>query len=603
MISNTNGSALVSAVPSTACSILTLSIVDQRTSTTGLKLEYYPFTLIIICLWLGYIAATFTVLELAAKRRLHSIGGVGSDFFPALLLTIFAQGHSAVTAMHLARLAISTLQNPSIAPKTWAEVFWMTDQNWQGPFGVFETIMGMRTLRTKISSTFIVFTLTALVALLTPSVASRAYPLATIEYQGVVAIRATVLSPKALDFVVRRTQLAVGAGGWISGRAAEEVYRSQAYSNIHDPNETQANKILFSGDLREFNGTIPGLLHYGTCSPMDADRDLQAFARQAVKTGSKDIELFGSWCSARNMTARPVWRQSAPNSAYDFAYAWCGTFDSNTEQDWMTEKNGYTTTIVAWLTATSKNETTQGFVNCTSTFVTGKAELFNNKTYQNFEWHQGFTKLNTTTRQTAFYPPLHAAFSELSRTTKTNFASNEEDISTLRMLGYQLDRPKDGGSNPNETYKHPRLLSDVANSLWRGATHMNAAVNLMGSQEGEVDAVQRFVIAGRRRSLSWIIVLIVLLSTWLTLLVLCTARMYRRTFRSYLDSYAVARLLADMPSLVDGYCAGELIENPRLSTKFERVGDDYPEEDVGHITAGGRVPLDSGRRYGARVKA
>jgi hypothetical protein len=40
-----------------------------------------------------------------------------------------------------------------------------------------------------------------------------------------------------------------------------------------------------------------------------------------------------------------------------------------------------------------------------------------------------------------------------------------------------------------------------------------------------------------------------------------------------------------------------------LSTKFERVGDDYPEEDVGHITAGGRVPLDSGRRYGARVKA
>jgi hypothetical protein len=79
-----------------------------------------------------------------------------------------------------------------------------------------------------------------------------------------------------------------------------------------------------------------------------------------------------------------------------------------------------------------------------------------------------------------------------------------------------------------------------------------------------------------------------------------TFRMFRPTFGESLNSYAAARLLVDMPHLVEGYCAGAPSDNPRLRTTFERVGDDNSSEDVGHVTSGRKGQLEKDRGYGAR---
>jgi hypothetical protein len=77
--------------------------------------------------------------------------------------------------------------------------------------------------------------------------------------------------------------------------------------------------------------------------------------------------------------------------------------------------------------------------------------------------------------------------------------------------------------------------------------------------------------------------------------------MYRRTFGSSLNSYTAARLLVDMPHLVDEYFAGELIDNLKLRMLFERVGDGDPNNDyIGHISSGGPGVLDVRRRYGVK---
>jgi hypothetical protein len=164
------------------------------------------------------------------------------------------------------------------------------------------------------------------------------------------------------------------------------------------------------------------------------------------------------------------------------------------------------------------------------------------------------------------------------------------------MLGYS---PQFNNTAGETKYVQPNI-QDIAKSLWRGTTHMAAAVNLLGSTTQKITVVHVVTRSGRIRNETWAYVLAGLLFGWLSMLSYCTVRMFRRTFGSALDSYTAARLLTDLPFLVDGHCAGELVDNPSLRAMFETVGDSSPENDVGHVTSGGAGVLEYTRSYGAR---
>jgi hypothetical protein len=208
-------------------------------------------------------------------------------------------------------------------------------------------------------------------------------------------------------------------------------------------------------------------------------------------------------------------------------------------------------------------------------------------------------------KQTPFLPPVYAAFVGLAQ----QFTPSEDIIvssirssSLMRMLGY-LDR-QDFEDISSGTATH-----DLSKPLQAGLEHMSASIQITGARAtNHITASRHWSNPIRQgeltRSLPWFIITGLLLLTWATLLALGTVRMYRRTFGDSLNSYIAARLLVDMPHLVDRHCAaGALIDNPKLRTSFKRVGDGNPDENIGHITPGGEGLLDVRRMYGASLKS
>lgn len=140
--------------------------------------------MIVVGIWITYIIATIIVLEKAAASVL-----------PGLMLTLFAQAHAAITAMHLARVGVSALQSSNTAHHSWAELFWLADQAWQGLVGVITTGIAMRKMKVRVSSMFVTFSFTCiLVAWVTPVILSRAYPVGIVDVRHTTSITPSTLS-------------------------------------------------------------------------------------------------------------------------------------------------------------------------------------------------------------------------------------------------------------------------------------------------------------------------------------------------------------------------------------------------------------------------
>jgi hypothetical protein len=509
--------------------------------------------------------------------------------------------------MHLARLGVSALQDPATAPKTWAELFWLADRNWQGPVGFVATIFGRFTLKTKLSSTFLLFTATIMLALPAPIVLSRAYPAATVESQQNILLNVTLLNNTGSPQLDVYSQMAVGAGGWTTGVDVQDMYATRMYGTtdaaLSSDDLSSPPDIFFTGDLQNNQVNLPGFRLQGGCTPMVADAELQATAAEANANNQSALDPFGVWCSARGLTDAPVWFDLTVVGGVNAYFHFCTKFDETVERTWMNQASGYTTTVVAWLNTTDHVTSAQGFVNCTSTFTTGQADMNNgstNKTFDNFSHKTLFSEFGSSDqalRKTPFLPPTIATFREMSQTfSKQGDIDDERSVTVARMLGYS---PQFNNTAGETKYVQPNI-QDIAKSLWRGTTHMAAAVNLLGSTTQKITVVHVVTRSGRIRNETWAYVLAGLLFGWLSMLSYCTVRMFRRTFGSALDSYTAARLLTDLPFLVDGHCAGELVDNPSLRAMFETVGDSSPENDVGHVTSGGAGVLEYTRSYGAR---
>jgi hypothetical protein len=510
------------------------------------------------------------------------------------MMTIFAQGHTAVTGIHLGRLAISSLHYSALAPKTWAELFWAADHKWEGPLGLLETLWALLRIRRKISFTFLLFMTTSLVALFTPTVLDRAY---SRDLDGPTTFghleQMLVLGPRTMDGNITSRQLTLGASGWITGRQADDLYSEHLY---HNHNGTF------------ISGWIP--LH---------PRDTVVVSGLEVKPlGSIcrviDVKLSSdmkTWCSQNGLGSRYEDLRLRMGDQVLIAMKWCTGFNSTVEKNWMHQREGHTTTVAARVSVRS----TDMYINCTSDVRFGNATISrpwnaadnSSLPYRSFEPIDLFGGVSSPLDQPPFLPPLYAAFVGLSqRLTPSNDTeiSTDRSASLVQMLGYSYWRLNQT-SGQGIIDPDPPSRKVLLEQLTRGVMHMATAIHLGGAFNYQNHYVSKDHLLPQsaiayERIQPWVSIAWALLATWLTLLVLGTARMYRRTFGSALDSYTAARLMADSPHLVAGYCAGAPNDNPKLRTRFERVGDQNPNEEIGHVASGGGGLLDGKRRYGAK---
>lgn len=111
------------------CTVNTEESVHEGSRTV---LSYYPLSFITLAVWVPHIAVMFWLLEKTASTA--SAEFPQSCFYkhlPDAIQIEFEECHAAITAMHLARLAVSALHNQRVSPTFWAEffLFWLADRS------------------------------------------------------------------------------------------------------------------------------------------------------------------------------------------------------------------------------------------------------------------------------------------------------------------------------------------------------------------------------------------------------------------------------------------------------------------------------------------
>ncbi|KAJ7593705.1 hypothetical protein C8J56DRAFT_1043496 [Mycena floridula] len=514
-------------------------------------------------------------LEISARRASQSQWICTT--LPGILLTIFAQGHVAVTALHLSRLAISALQSPSTCPRSWVEMFCTADETWKGPLGFVETAIAMWKAP-RPSATFFLFTLISILALATPIVVSRTYPISIKDIDVPVSFTPVVVSPTRLRSVQWRNQVRLGDAGWSTGKSVTELYRTSTYyTDMHD--------LFFSGDTLGLDVTVPGLRHIGSCSVLEDDL--------ATKTNTNSNDSYTEFiglCAQKGFVLTSDNFTVIQDSDPVILHQNCVQPSIFGVQDWLKSRddqgeNGNgdplaTGTSLAWFS--SKNitivegrvgisTTAQGIVECISTMGFGKAFLSHGT-------FKAFTYEDLSARELLVHP-LGAAMAQLS---DNPFLDDAGDWRGRLGLGTFFDTTLEG----------------FAIHLSLGVEHMAIAIALLASAPDETyNGIRHVAGTSRTRNFRLFVASIALLGTWVVLLLYATLRMYRRTFGPSLNSYVVGRLVADRRELVQGRGCGGLSRNEKLKTEFLHVGDQDYLYDVGHVTSGGDGQLQVDRRY------
>lgn len=564
----------------------------------GWKLSSYPLTLLFIILWAGYIGGTIWLLEQAVARAPKATTQPWwiSDL-PTVLLTIFAQGHGAITAMHLARLGISALQHPRTAPNSWAELFWLADRNWQGPFGLGATLFGQAKLgSTTLSTTFVLFAVTCLFALPTPIALSKTYQVRTVQVRSKGTVQTNALVPEVISTVGSSAQMSSGAGAWGTGMPVTQIYNSTTFTPAGHPRNVTPSDIVFAGQLLDVEANMAAIHMAGGCRVFEPDaNDLP------IDSTTPGTQSFWSWCS-RRMPAVQEWDDSYLSNAWNvnLTIHWCSTFD-RTDNYWTLNSTAANVSALVWIDMTDSITESSGFIQCDTKFEIGTAALAgsNDSTFSSFD---STPLYNATMIQSGmpFIHPLSAALEELTLQWNKSEISIERGITVLTMYGFT---PSWDPYSRQISYKMPSL-DTIANELWGGAMHMGAAIGALSRRGGQVvPVIEHSAMSGRVRDKYFALATVALLGGWAGMLLLCTFRMFRATFAPSLDSYTAARLLVDVPFLVDEHCCGELELNGNLRAGFKRVGDGEPGAPTGHIASGGAGMLVRNREYSGRVKA
>lgn len=561
---------------------------DYHSKRKGVTLFVYPLALFVIILWVAFVSGLIWLLETSVSRAKTNFEQAWwiTDL-PTYLITVFAQGHIAITAMYLARLAISALQRPSTAPNSWAELFWLADRNWQGPFGLLACLIGrIRLGKVSLSTTFLLFSMTCMFAIPTPITLSKAYQIQTVSVETPTTIRTNALDLEKMTTFSLSSQRSAGAGAWGMGIPASQVYNATTYVAPTSDREGVLNDVVFAGQLGDKDANMTAIRMTGGCKVMRPEPSTIALPNRPAnwpawcqKWDSKFHDGDGWWSQMWNV---------------HLGVYWCSSHNVS-DLYWTPDPKAAAAHAVVWFNSTDGSTYENGFIECNSTFEIGTADLVgHNGTFRSFK-ALGPNSTDAMPSKAFFAHPMNAALTELTLLWNASAEiSAERYISILRMYGFESS-----SDLLDETFqwKTP-TLDEFANNIWGGVLHMGASVGALSRRANQtVRATEHRELPGRRRNERWALAAVGLLAGWAGMLLICTARMLRPTFGPSLDCYAAARLLVDVPNLVLDHGCGELAENRRLRESFKRVGDVDPDASTGHIVSGGAAILVRRREY------
>ncbi|EIN05115.1 hypothetical protein PUNSTDRAFT_146031 [Punctularia strigosozonata HHB-11173 SS5] len=479
----------------------------------------------------------------------------------SVMLVIFAQAHLPITAMHLSRLAISALHDPRTAPRSWTELFWLADRNWQNPVSLGLLVMPMVKSRVLPSPTFAIFSLTCLLATITPITMSRAWPAQSESMTVNGTITANCSSLDKLGQVDPKSQLSVGVALCTGQTEGADI---QAYYNENSDDEFFSG----SGSVYGLNVTsIPGfLLRNQGCFPM----------KGASRPASNSDDDLKRWCDGTGLNE--TWHSSTLNGSNGIVLhmSWCSNFYANASYNarWMSEPNASATAAIAVTATNGGSPLVSGLIRCDLSISSGTADVvyqsFYDAAFRKFQHHPPTDAASV--QSDVPYHPLYAALYYITQLGGNNGSAD----TTLNQLNIGID---------DEDYDYTPNIDDVASAIDSVAYCMagslaslsEAPVHLNYTMLESLDIVQW------RRKPRYIVATLISIAGWFLLLVYSTVKMYRPTFGGSLNSYVAARLLADSPELVEGHCCGELKSNPKLHAPFGCVADVRADEPVGHI--------------------
>ena len=275
--------------------------------------SYHLFSTVSVIAWSLFILATLITHELAHHvtwdiDRIAARKSIPWAFnaLPTILRTVFDQGHGPITAMHLARLAVDSLDAPWSSANTWMEVFWLADRRWAGPFGLwmtFETLVSRKLRKLggpRVSLGFWLFAALSVVALVTPVTLSRAYHVTTgeVKRQIMVPNVATMSLTQLGKFGTESLQRRHGNALWSRGVAIALQFPGNMYTEIDVRASPTSGAWLIAGNTNKTTMSLLGIRVAGGCEYVQRDnstfQDLctAAFGDGPSAIGELRVDLF-----------------------------------------------------------------------------------------------------------------------------------------------------------------------------------------------------------------------------------------------------------------------------------------------------------------------
>lgn len=533
------------------------------------RLAWYPFSSILIAIWIAYIAALTLVLERATDPHKLSYPEPWWDKrLPAAMLTGFAQAHVPITAMHFARLAVSALHRKSTAPRSWAELFWTADRAWQGPVGLASTYREMRALGRvpSLSATFALFSLVSTVSLPTPYILSRAWEEGVVQIPSPANITTTTFVQSTLSDLTGWMQMSAGEGGWSSALPISDTFKGFTFvptgRRLNDSDAFNDTFVAGTFEGAAAKQTL-GVRTQSTCSPVNVD----------LQPDTSTPITWTKWCQNILPEGQSYNLSTLALHTADVVatVGFCLTYN-HLNLTWLNTTEPKAVTAYVWFNGTNNHDpTVTGVVRCDSTFAMGHADVDGrNGTFTPWSF-----SLTPFTGKTYVKHPLYLALYDL-RVPFNDSIDSQHIVAEMRMqtaLALHGYLPDHSNTKAGVQYFQPSLQA-FANQLNRGALSMGAAIGAIARMPNQQvsNAVKFHSVSARVRNWPYIWGAVGLLGVWLLLVVYCTARMLRPTFASTLGSYSTGRLLASEPGLVEAHPVGELAENPNITRRFTRIG-------------------------------
>jgi len=266
---------------------------EQRsTRYTQVSPSYHLFSTVAVVAWSIFIIGTVMTFELT-NRAMWNFDRVAASkplpwgfiILPTILRTGFDQGHGPITAMHLARLAVGSLDTSWTSANTWMEVFWLADRRWAGPVGlwtIFEAMFSLswHSLRVpRVSFGFWLFAALSIITLVTPLDLSRGYHGTTADIRRQTTVSSVFMMDVGEVFDpsdtsasgLQNLQIPYGIPIWGRGVPPTVQFRDTMYAE-HDERPTPSSGDWFiSGNSRRANMQLVGLRVSGGCEYLQAN--------------------------------------------------------------------------------------------------------------------------------------------------------------------------------------------------------------------------------------------------------------------------------------------------------------------------------------------